>query len=144
MPLHDHPQITGLLKVLHGRVKIRSYTKIDANVDPLDIQIGQRFEVIKADTKILSPDMQAACLTPNDNNFHEITAVEGNAAFFDVLSPPYDDEVGGARKCSFYRRVLSSVGGVDKLFLEKIPAPYSYYCDLVPFELPESDKEEVL
>lgn len=85
--------------------------------------------------------MAAACLTPNDNNFHEIQAVEGNAAFFDVLSPPYDEEI---RKCSFYRRVLSNVGGVDKLFLERIPAPYSYYCDNLPFELPERDKIEIL
>lgn len=85
--------------------------------------------------------MAAACLTPNDYNFHEIQAVEGNAAFFDILSPPYDEEI---RKCSFYRRVLSNVGGVDKLFLERIPAPYSYYCDNLPFELPERDKMEIL
>lgn len=88
--------------------------------------------------------MPAACLTPKDNNFHEIQAVEGNAAFFDVLSPPYDEEFGGNRRCSFYRRVLSNVGGVEKLFLEKIPAPYSYYCDNEPFELPESVEREIL
>lgn len=88
--------------------------------------------------------MPATCLTPNESNFHEIQAVDGNAAFFDVLSPPYDDEVGGTRKCSFYRRVSGDIGGVEKIFLEKIPAPYSYYCDLGLFDLPESDKKEFL
>lgn len=52
MPLHDHPDITGILKVIHGRVQIRSYTKIDPNVDPLDVQIGQKFEVVKGETKV--------------------------------------------------------------------------------------------
>lgn len=52
MPLHDHPEITGLLKCIHGAVKIRSYTKVDTSVDPLDVKIGQRFEVVKCDTKV--------------------------------------------------------------------------------------------
>ncbi|XP_063701405.1 2-aminoethanethiol dioxygenase [Culicoides brevitarsis] len=144
MPLHDHPDITGLLKVINGRVKIRSYTKIDDQVDPMNVQMGQRFEVSKGESKILSPDSPAACLTPSDSNFHEIQAIEGNAAFFDVLSPPYDEDIGGNRKCSFYRRVVERTGDTEKLYLEKIRAPYSYYCDVEPFELPETDKRDIL
>lgn len=137
MPCHDHPDITGVLKVINGKVKIQSYTAIDSVQRP--VMIGHRIQVQKEEPKILDVGHSgAAILTPSEKNFHEITAIDGNAAFFDILSPPYDEKHGGTRKCSFYRRIATNDG---KLFLERTPAPFHYYCDVVAYELPENVKE---
>lgn len=136
MPLHDHPCMHGLLKVLHGQLKIQSYTKKMSANDPK--QNLREVVVSEENWKICTPNTECAVLTPRERNYHEITAVGGVAAFFDILAPPY-----GSRRCTFYEVVpdslittfertkdgLSAEDGQKSLILRRIPAPTSYYCE---------------
>jgi cysteamine dioxygenase len=128
MPLHDHPEMYGLLRVISGNIRINSYTR-----SPTEIDVSVKAEPVKN----LSIETEAATLTPTKNNYHEITAVGGPAAFFDILSPPYDFDhpIFGKRKCSFYQKTYASKG--DNLILEKIPSPESYYCDTATYYAPD-------
>lgn len=152
MPLHDHPRMHGLLRVVAGTVKIQSYSEIDRREETRTVAAGddllrhvlvnvEQEKVISAD----NGDCTAAMLTPTERNFHEITAVGGPAAFFDILSPPYnvDIPVYGKRACSFYRKLLlpgdgaPSSDGRKRMVLEKIPTPDHYYCDTESYKTPE-------
>ncbi|KAI8126018.1 hypothetical protein FF38_01153 [Lucilia cuprina] len=142
MPLHDHPCMHGLLKVLHGQLKIQSYTQdVKANEALNNKQITKEIDVIKEEVKFMKPNMDCTLLTPRECNYHEITAVGGVAAFFDILAPPYDADVPGIgpRRCNFYEAITKSNleahsgGDANKprtlAILQRIPAPLTYYCD---------------
>ncbi|XP_055373195.1 2-aminoethanethiol dioxygenase [Condylostylus longicornis] len=140
MPLHDHPVMHGILKVLSGKVIVQSYSKIAKNsdIDPLyDINTFQ-IDVIKENPLIIDSDSKCAVLTPTEKNFHEITAIENVAAFFDILSPPYDANIPiyGPRPCSFYRKKSLENENDHRCTLEKIPCPRSYYCDESQYKKP--------
>lgn len=144
MPLHDHPCMHGLLKVLHGQLKIQSYTETpkDSGDGPITYKQNKKnVNVIKEDIKFLKPDTECALLTPKECNYHEITAVGGVAAFFDILAPPYDADFPGIgpRRCTFYQALkepeISANGSGNADFknsvmtLHRISVPLTYYCD---------------
>lgn len=130
MPLHDHPKMLGILKCVAGKLKISSYTKISNNTELL----------VKAEEpKIIDDCSSSIYLDENNSNFHEITALDEPAAFFDVLSPPYkdiDDVDSESRQCHFYKKLM--VDNDRKIVkLEQIECPSHYYCDSLYFEKPE-------
>ncbi|XP_065361329.1 2-aminoethanethiol dioxygenase [Calliphora vicina] len=142
MPLHDHPCMHGLLKVLHGQLKIQSYTQDLQTNDPMNYKQNiKEVNVVKEEVRYMNPNMECTLLTPRECNYHEITADGGVAAFFDILSPPYDADVPGIgrRRCTFYEVITKpdisgdSGGDADKkrtvVTLQRIPAPITYYCD---------------
>ncbi|XP_073838006.1 2-aminoethanethiol dioxygenase [Musca autumnalis] len=153
MPLHDHPCMHGLLKVIHGNLRIQTYTpEVNTGSDSMqfDMTKEKEVEVIQDEPIMVTSDMGCTLLTPTDRNYHEITAVGGVAAFFDILAPPYDADVPGIgpRKCTFYKAIQTSFleeqskcneetsddsicrkYSKNRLKLERIPAPVSYYCD---------------
>lgn len=143
MPIHDHPQINGILKAISGKICIQSYTvKTDSpnNIHhATDLPASMFVPVTKEQPKELTECSECAVLTPTEGNFHAITAVGGPAAFFDILSPPYESviPVYGARRCSFYAEVdTSNTPKNGNIFLQRIPCPSHYYCDNVEYELP--------
>ncbi|XP_053690225.1 2-aminoethanethiol dioxygenase [Sabethes cyaneus] len=145
MPLHDHPRMHGLLRVIAGTVKIQSYTEIDRRERIRDGDELRHVLVDVEQTKMISPEKgDSAMLTPTERNYHEITAIGGPAAFFDILSPPYDADIPiyGKRTCSFYKKLLLPGDGAGsegrmRMVLERIPTPDHYYCDTEQFETPE-------
>ncbi|XP_065088094.1 2-aminoethanethiol dioxygenase [Ochlerotatus camptorhynchus] len=145
MPLHDHPRMHGLLKVVAGTVKIQSYTEIDRREQTRNGDELRHVLVNVEQERVIGVNKgECAMLTPAERNFHEITAVGGPAAFFDILSPPYnaDIPVYGKRTCSFYRKLLvhgdgTSNDGRKRTVLEKIATPDHYYCDTEHYETPE-------
>lgn len=120
IPLHDHPGMYGILKVLTGSVRCRSFTRLKnvksttdlGNYKPslsvFDDSKWQLTDLIIArphqDT-VLSPDHQPCLLFPIEGNLHEITPVDGPAVFLDILAPPYDHDLG-TRECRFYKEVI--------------------------------------
>ncbi len=135
MPLHDHPLMYGMLKVISGRLKIESYTRIPSN-KPGEIRVKAE------NVKILSESSEAVVLQPDNANYHELTALDGKpAAFYDILSPPYSDSTDNsenARHCSFYRKIMIDKNGSNPILrLIEIPCPNHYYCDTFSYEQPD-------
>lgn len=138
IPLHDHPQMYGVLKVIQGCVKINTFTcnslfKSGIKV-PRDVrrkirgsQIESLLPVHKHTERYVSENDETCVLTPNENNFHEIHAVGGTAAFLDILAPPYDKD----RDCHYYTPLKSSspVGDV-KMWLLETSRPADHRCNL--------------
>lgn len=158
MPLHDHPLMNGILKCIRGKIKIQSYSphRPQDPAEVLDVLYhlrpshAERKHIIcrKEEPKEIDVDSEAVLLSPNSANFHQISAIGGPVAFFDILSPPYstkiDERPEFSRKCSFFRELCLSNNEQSNSFsnlvtLEKIPAPLSYYCDNILYNLPKSD-----
>lgn len=136
MPLHDHPRMLGILKALSGKVKIQSYTSLHQQQ-----QSSHNILVEMQEPIILDQNSPASQLDEVNHNFHEISALEGPAAFFDILSPPYSDfkdHRSDARHCQFYRKLMVENSSERKVLrLEQIECPAHYYCDQVDYVKPE-------
>lgn len=138
MPLHDHPKMKGILKVVSGKLKIQSFTRLP--------EAGDSILVKQDDPKVLDHQSPSSVLDERAGNYHEITAIGGVAAFFDVLSPPYseaNDSSHDSRHCSFYRKILVDNGDRKVIRLENIECPRHYYCDTLHFERPDYMKQEL-
>uniref|UniRef100_A0A0K8TL44 2-aminoethanethiol dioxygenase n=1 Tax=Tabanus bromius TaxID=304241 RepID=A0A0K8TL44_TABBR len=138
MPLHDHPVMHGILKTLSGALLVRSYTAI--NEVPYS-RIIKEVPVKAEEPKLINSTSECATLTPTECNYHEISAINGVAAFFDILSPPYDTNIPiyGRRRCNFYRKLPQD--SPDGYTLERIPTPISYYCDSAVYVTPDFLKD---
>lgn len=129
LPLHDHPLMYGVLKVIHGSVNIQSYSvlsdkdqsdlnnKENAQLDlgtelnPKDIALTEDTlykQVIitarKEPVTLVNESDNVCFLSPIKSNLHEIHSVNGGAAFLDVLAPPYDTDIPGVgpRPCRYF------------------------------------------
>jgi hypothetical protein len=91
IPLHDHPELDVISKVLCGRIRVRAYEWIDAS----------SLVARACNELILGPEDEALVLRKSPGTLHTITAIEP-AVFLDLFSPYYDDEV---RPCSYYKKV---------------------------------------
>lgn len=158
MPLHDHPGF-GLLRVLSGTARIQSYTLLKSGgaEHPSPPDQPKILTVIEEPIRDVTLKSECAILTPTKCNIHEITAIKHEpAAFFDILSPPYESEISiyGPKKCSFYKRIYAS-GDVDmpssscdtdgdeadiarpNVHLQFINSPSHYYCDTARYFPPD-------
>ncbi|XP_015585473.1 2-aminoethanethiol dioxygenase [Cephus cinctus] len=133
MPMHDHPGMHGLLKVIAGVIKIDSYSMQYADGDHI-IKPNEEITAVKHPGIIVKDNDDACVLTPSERNLHEISCVEGPAAFLDILSPPYNvDEYGkGSRLCTFFRiissqRATNSDEKTENVQLMVIDSPPDFY-----------------
>lgn len=91
LPLHDHPGMTVLLRVLAGRMEISSFDWVPARPGlarprpPRPVGPADRCDVLK----------------PRDGNLHHLRALE-DTAFVDLFSPYYDEAAG--RPCTYFRQ----------------------------------------
>lgn len=89
IPLHDHPSLDVISKVLCGRMRVRTYEWIDA----------ASLRARDCGKVVLGPDDDALVLRKSPGTLHTVTALEPTA-FLDLFAPYYDDE---ARPCSYYK-----------------------------------------
>jgi len=128
IPLHDHPEMTVLSKLLYGKLHVRSfdwlasaphgnnrYTQGDESKAPLRVSPsfslpkGSRPAMQVAD-KVMYPSSPTAVLFPDNGGVvHEFMALT-DCAILDVLSPPYN--VAEGRDCTYYKELTVEGGHV--------------------------------
>uniref|UniRef100_F6UKC1 2-aminoethanethiol dioxygenase n=1 Tax=Monodelphis domestica TaxID=13616 RepID=F6UKC1_MONDO len=132
IPLHDHPGMYGVLKVLYGTLRISCLDPLPAppptaapppRFDP-PLRAGQRAVVRRAllRSRAEYTEASAPCLlSPQRDNLHQIDAVDGPAAFLDILAPPYDPDDG--RDCHYYRLLEPARGAPAAAAAGPAPGP---------------------
>ncbi|XP_041829200.1 2-aminoethanethiol (cysteamine) dioxygenase a [Melanotaenia boesemani] len=160
IPLHDHPGMNGMLKVLYGKVNVRCFDKVEdsltmSSVPPsfhpplAPLQMTSVWRSVPRSAIEYSESSGPCLLTPLRDNLHQIDAVEGPAAFLDILAPPYNPDDG--RDCHYYK-VLQMVAeeGTDakgnqeqlgekkegEAWLLEIPQPEDFWCGGEPYPGP--------
>lgn len=156
IPLHDHPGMYGMLKVLYGKVRISCFDRLDTS--PESASGGQQFSPpllpfqkssLKASLRRsvgeYTEESPPCVLSPHRDNIHQIEAVEGPTAFLDILAPPYDPDDG--RDCHYYKVLQPGSEGADKsaegqveqthVWLMEIPQPSEFWCGGEPYPGPK-------
>ncbi|XP_023948477.1 2-aminoethanethiol dioxygenase [Bicyclus anynana] len=150
MPLHDHPHMHGLLKVITGEVRIRSFTEypLKEAVSVIDFAARAKHEAARiaqgfhkrrrffaeiTQDHVCKDSSQTCVLTPTVSNYHEIEALGVPAAFFDILSPPYDTLIEGIgpRRCRYY--YVANEVSTNVVELQESSVPECFYCDQAPY-----------
>ena len=121
IPLHDHPGMTVLSKVLRGSVTATSFDVVEALA-------GGRVRAAPSATTAAAPATLA--LFPDAKNVHEFVAGPEGVAILEVLSPPYD--AGDGRDCHYFRVVTEDAKG-DDVLLEAYPCPDDFCCLGAPY-----------
>ena len=110
IPLHDHPNMTVLSRVVCGSLQVTSF------------DVGADGKARRSSSIMTSADGPAA-LFPSVNNVHEFRAGDGGAVVLDVIVPPYDEDAG--RACHYFE--AAAIG--DGVFrLREVPEPADFEC----------------
>lgn len=117
MPLHDHPSMSVLSKVVTGSIDVCSYS-LDSNTSPQGSprrsQNIQRRRVTPHARYTLTPSDSTSILTADLGNLHAMRALEPTL-FFDILTPPYDPP---SRDCIYYSLRKTSLESQELLGTE--------------------------
>ncbi|XP_056291137.1 2-aminoethanethiol (cysteamine) dioxygenase b [Pseudoliparis swirei] len=147
IPLHDHPGMHGMLKVLYGKVRIRCFDRPErpaggtqAAAAPAlpPAQMGALWRSLLGSNDELTEESGPCVLSPGQDNLHQIDAVDGPTAFMDILAPPYDPDED--RDCHYYK-VLAEGKVRDtkekEAWLLEISQPAHFWCGGEPYPGPE-------
>jgi plant cysteine oxidase len=110
IPLHDHPGMTVLSRVLYGSMHVKSF-------DWSDRAAWEAVPVL--DRTVVAGDEPLALFPDAGGNIHAFTAVT-DCAVLDLLSPPYRASEG--RDCTYYRE-CGPMDGRTRVRLEVYEPP---------------------
>ncbi|XP_038587106.1 2-aminoethanethiol (cysteamine) dioxygenase b [Micropterus salmoides] len=145
IPLHDHPGMHGMLKVMYGKVRISCFDRlagspqVNPQLPPAQVDALRR-SVLRS-TGEYTEESGPCVLTPDRDNLHQIDAVDGPTAFMDILAPPYDPDDG--RDCHYYKVLTEAeVKNTEKkkeeeVWLMEISQPQEFWCGGEPYPGPE-------
>ena len=103
LPLHDHPNMSVLSKVIKGNLKMRSF---NINKD-YQTKAGKKlFPATITNNNIKTNSDNSWCLSPSIDNIHDFEASGETVVVLDVLMPPYNDDDG--RPCNFYEELVDN------------------------------------
>ncbi|XP_048362741.1 2-aminoethanethiol dioxygenase [Sphaerodactylus townsendi] len=152
IPLHDHPGMHGLLKVLYGTLRIACFDaaggggasgeggQSSAASAPGSSPKPRRHRALLRSRQLYTPASAPCRLSPHADNLHQIDAVGGPAAFLDILAPPYDPEHG--RDCHYYclgdgQSLDADAQGLPKeVWLHETPQAPDFWCGGEPYPGP--------
>lgn len=127
--------------MISGAVQVNSYT-LKTNDDHI-IKLNKEVSAFRHRPISLHSNSPACMLTPRDKNLHEISCVEGPAAFLDILSPPYDVDEGGKgpRPCTFFKTINSKLytdlpDVTEEVKLLGIEGPPDFYSESLKYTGP--------
>ena len=152
IPLHDHPNMTVLSRVLYGDLRVKAFDNISVGnmgepneSNETSVFFGRWIKRIVSSTipsllgkyhkkgsiravenetlKLVAPDV--TMLYPSLGNIHEFTAGKNGAAVLDVLLPPYNRDHD--RDCTHYEKIGSGGPG-EKCWMSPIPQPEWFSC----------------
>ncbi|XP_074532662.1 2-aminoethanethiol (cysteamine) dioxygenase b [Halichoeres trimaculatus] len=138
IPLHDHPGMHGILKVMYGKVRISCFDRLERPAGssqeepPLPpTQMGALRRSVLRCTGEYTEESGPCVLSPDRDNLHQIDAVDGPTAFMDILAPPYDPDEG--RDCHYYKVLADSeVNDTEQkereVWLMEISQPSDFWC----------------
>eukprot|EP01113_Clastostelium_recurvatum_P043212 TRINITY_DN7100_c0_g1_i2.p1 TRINITY_DN7100_c0_g1~~TRINITY_DN7100_c0_g1_i2.p1 ORF type:complete len:274 (+),score=82.26 TRINITY_DN7100_c0_g1_i2:42-824(+) len=106
IPMHDHPGMTVLSKLLYGKLRVRALdwlphknlTDIQLTTKPKHARMGR----VVQDNAIITNMSPTSVALPEHSNVHSFSAMQASA-IFDILAPPYNDAAD--RSCNYYREV---------------------------------------
>jgi cysteamine dioxygenase len=139
IPLHDHPNMTVLSKLVTGTLAVRAFslnrkTMTARLVNDESVFLSERDTRgygLTLDTTKTSDD-PSWFLTPTCSNIHEFCA-EKTCVILDILLPPYDED--GDRPCNYY--AATDAGEYWKLVNAEEPKDLPYgikYQGLAPLK----------
>ncbi|KAI9070987.1 hypothetical protein K1719_047049 [Acacia pycnantha] len=120
-PLHDHPGMTVLSKLLYGSAYVRAYDWI--KLDNINTATTQRLVGLAGRVKdgIMKAPQEASIFFPESGgNIHGFTALTP-CAMLDVLSPPYSEHYG--RPSTYFSDFPLPSPSSGYAMLEAIPLP---------------------
>ncbi|CEG49082.1 Uncharacterized conserved protein [Plasmopara halstedii] len=107
IPLHDHPRMSVISRILYGSLHIKSYDFVNGTVSSGTSKLARRC----MDKVIAAP--YTTELLPDCGNLHELIGGDDiGCAFLDIITPPYDANCG--RDCTYFRVQNSIDSQVDE------------------------------
>lgn len=142
IPMHDHRNSFGFIRVLRGALKVRSYSftedssrycttgRIEAKFEGKLFSTFLKYHILISGEctykeSVSGDGNSIAFLDPTKGNIHEVVALENGTAFCDLLTPGYE----GPGSCVYYEETekLAEVGDVTSL--QCIPPPRTYFTE---------------
>lgn len=119
IPLHNHPGMTVLSRVLYGTMHVRSF---DWRADAGGGKPSNGREALPVyDQAFTAGDAPVVLFPTSGGNIHQFTALT-DCAVLDLLSPPYSTDDG--RDCTYYQQVPGGTDGVVVLQAFDPPADF--------------------
>ena len=106
IPLHDHPDMTGVIMCVSGTVDVENFTLLEEPAEDSEFLLQRT-----AQTRMRSLDI--GTLTSRNSNIHSLKALEFTQ-MLDVFTPPYNDD--RSNRSRWFRRAVNPLPGRDEIF----------------------------
>lgn len=106
IPLHDHPDMTGVILCVSGAVDVENFTLLDETAEDSEFLLQRT-----AQTRMRALDI--GTLTSRDSNIHSLKALEFTQ-MLDVFTPPYNED--RSNRSRWFRRAAAPLPGRDEIF----------------------------